>query len=123
MTGDDLACEEAESLYPGVQTARVKTTVDRYTARCLSPKVTRERIREAARRATEKTDGLTPYTPELPHSFTVEFATASAAASVFFSGLERVDDRRVPWADEDHRVAFKMFIGVMRLARSDPDYG
>ena len=25
--------------------------------------------------------------------------------------------------DEDHRVAFKMFIGVMRLARSDPDYG
>ena len=27
------------------------------------------------------------------------------------------------FTDEDHRVAFKMFIGVMRLARSDPDYG
>jgi D-amino peptidase len=37
VTGDDLACEEAESLYPGVLTARVKTAVDRYTAPCLSP--------------------------------------------------------------------------------------
>ncbi|HYZ03615.1 MAG TPA: M55 family metallopeptidase, partial [Rubrobacter sp.] len=44
VTGDDLACAEAESLYAGVQTARVKTAVDRYTARCLSPQVARERI-------------------------------------------------------------------------------
>jgi D-amino peptidase len=124
VTGDDLACEEAESLYPGVQTARVKTAVDRYTARCLPPEAAHRRIREAAQHAVERTDGFTPYTPELPYSFTVEFATASAAASVlFFPGLKRVDDRRVSWTDEDYGVAFKMFIGVMRLARSDPDYG
>jgi D-amino peptidase len=124
VTGDDLACKEAESLYPGVQIARVKTAVDRYAARCLSPKAAHGRIREAAQRAAERTDRLTPYTPESPYSFTVEFATASAAASVlFFPGLERVDERRVSWSDEDYRVAFKMLIGVMRLARSDPDYG
>ena len=45
----DLACAEAESRYGGVQTARVKSAVDRYTARCLSPQAARERIREAAR--------------------------------------------------------------------------
>ena len=124
VTGDDLACAEAEALYPGVRTARVKTAVDRYTARCLSPEASHGRIRESAQRAAEGIEDLTPYTPEPPYSFTVEFATASAAASVlFFPGLERVDDRRVSWTDEDYETAFKMFIGVMRLSRSDPDYG
>jgi D-amino peptidase len=123
VTGDDLACAEAESLYAGVQTAQVKVAVDRYSARCLSPQAARERIREAARRATGRVD-LTPYAPESPYSFSVEFATASSAASVlFFPGLERVDDRRVSWTHEDYETAFKMFIGVMRLSRSDPDYG
>ena len=123
VTGDDLACAEAESLYAGVQTARVKTAVDRYTARCLSPRAARERIREAARRAAGE-GGLTPYAPEPPYSFTIEFATASSAACVlFFPGLERVDDRRVSWTHEDYETAFKMFLGVMQLSRSDPDYG
>lgn len=124
VTGDDLACAEAESLYPGVRTANVKTAIDRYTARCLSPEASHERIREAAQRAAEGTGDLIPYTPGAPYSFTVEFATASAAASVlFFPGLERVDDRRISWTHENYETAFKMFIGVMRLARSDPDYG
>ena len=120
MTDDDLACEGTEALYPGVQTTQVKTAVDRYTARCLSPEATHRRIREAA--ASGGVD-LAPFTPEPPYSFVVEFATVSAAVSVlFFSGLERVDYRCVFWTHEQHETAFKMFIGVMRLARSDPDY-
>jgi D-amino peptidase len=123
VTGDDLACAEAEALYAGVQTADVKTAVDRYTARCLSPQVARERIREAARRAAGVRN-LSPYAPDPPYTFTVEFATASSAASVlFFPGLEREGERRVSWTHEDYETAFKMFIGVMRLSRSDPDYG
>ena len=123
VTGDDLACAEAEGLYAGVQTARVKIAIDRYTARCLSPQAAHERIREAALRAGGK-ENLGPYVPEPPYTFTIEFATASSAASVlFFPGLERVDDRSVSWTHEDYETAFKMFIGVMRLSRSDPDYG
>ena len=123
VTGDDLACAEAEGLYAGVQTARVKIAIDRYTARCLSPRAAQERITEAALRAGRK-ENLGPYAPEPPYSFTIEFATASSAASVlFFPGLERVDDRSVSWTHEDYETAFKMFIGVMRLSLSDPDYG
>ncbi|MDP9476783.1 MAG: M55 family metallopeptidase, partial [Actinomycetota bacterium] len=123
VTGDDLTCEEAESLYPGVQTACVKTAIDRYTARCLPPETARERIRLAAKGAVAGAGILTPYSPDQPYEFTVEFATASTAASVlFFPSLKRVDDRRISWTHEDYTVAFKMFIGVMRLARSDPDY-
>ncbi len=124
VTGDDLACAEAQSLYAGVQTARVKTAVDRYTARCLTPKVSLRSIREAAERAVTGADGLAPYAPDPSYTFTVEFATASAASSVmFFPELERVDDRRVSWTHDDYPTAFKMFVGVMRMARSDPDYG
>jgi D-aminopeptidase len=48
-------------------------------------------------------------------------ATASSASSfLFFPGLERADDRTVAWT---HETAFEVFIGVMRLSRSDPDYG
>jgi D-amino peptidase len=123
VTGDDLACAEAEALYAGVQTARVKTAVDRYMARCLSPQMDQERIREAARRAAGEGD-LAPYAPDPPYTFTIEFATASSAASVlFFPGLKRVDDRSISWTHEDYETAFKMFIGVMRISRSDPDYG
>jgi len=122
VTGDDLACTEAEALYAGVQTAVVKTAIDRYTARCLSPQVARERISEAAHRAAG--GDLSPYAPDPPYTFTVEFATASSAASVlFFPGLQREDERRVSWTHEDYETAFRMFIGVMRLSRSDPDYG
>jgi D-amino peptidase len=119
VTGD-LVCEETEALYPGVQTTHVKTAVDRYTARCLSPEATHRRIQGAA--ASGGVD-LVPYTPEPPYPFVVEFATASAAVSVlFFSGLERVDYRCVFWTHEHYETSFKMLISVMRLARSDPDY-
>lgn len=124
VTGDDVTCEEAESLYAGVRTARVKTAIDRYTARCLAPEAARERIREAAADAIRWSSSLQPYAPEPPYTFTVEFATASSAASVlFFPQLERVDDRRVSWTHDDYETAYKMFIGIMRMASADPDYG
>lgn len=124
VTGDDLICEESKALYPDVETARVKTAVDRYTARCLPVTVAQKRIREAAAGAVKGASSLAPYTPEPPYTFIVEFATASTAASVmYFPNLERIDDCSVSWTHEDYETAYKMFIGVMRLARTDPDYG
>ena len=124
VTGDDPTCEEARSLYAGVRTAQVKTAVDRYTARCLPQRAALGRIRGAAEDAARGSGNLVPYAPGPPYTFAVEFATASTAAGVvFFPQLERVDDRRVSWAHEDYGTAFKMFIGVMRMATSDPDYG
>ncbi|CAA9436077.1 MAG: D-aminopeptidase dipeptide-binding protein DppA [uncultured Rubrobacteraceae bacterium] len=124
VTGDDLTCAEAESLYANVKTAQVKTAIDRYTARCLPQGAALERIRAAAEDAVRGSGDLIPYAPEPPYTFTVEFATASTPAGVmFFPQLERVDDRRVSWTHDDYTTAFKMFIGVMRMATSDPDYG
>ena len=124
VTGDDLTCAEAESLYAGVKTARVKAAIDRYTARCLPQTAALAKIRTAAEDTVRGSQTLAPYAPEPPYTFIAEFATASTAASVmFFPQLERVDDRRVSWTHDDYESAFKMFIGVMRMATSDPDYG
>jgi D-amino peptidase len=124
VTGDDLTCGEAAALYPGVRTAIVKTAVDRYTARCLPPEAAHRRISEASAGAIRYAPNLAPYRVDSPYAFTVEFATASAAASVLcFPQLKRLDDRRVSWMHEDCATAYRMFIGVMKMARSDPDYG
>ena len=124
VTGDDLTCAEARSLYAGVRCAQVKTSIDRYVARCLPQGAALARIGEEAEGAVHGAGDLAPYAPGSPYTFTVEFATASSAASVmFFPQLQRVGDRRVTWAHDDYETAFKMFIGVMRMAMSDPDYG
>jgi D-amino peptidase len=124
VTGDDLTGAEARSLYSGVRTAEVKTAVDRYTARCLHPEAALSRIRAEAEGAVRGVGDLVPYAPEPPYTFTVEFATASTAAGImYFPQLERVDDRRVSLTHEDFETALKMFIGVMMMSPSDPDYG
>jgi hypothetical protein len=42
---------------------------------------------------------------------------------MFFPQLERVDERRASVTHDDYETAFKMFIGIMKMAPSDPDYG
>ena len=124
VTGDDVTCEEAADLYSGVKTARVKVAVDRYTARCLVPKVAQQHIREAAESAVRGVGGMGPYVLEPPYTFTVEFATANLAASTLrFPEVVRIDDRRVSWTNGDYGTAYRMFLGVMGLMRGDPDYG
>jgi D-amino peptidase len=124
VTGDDLTCAEAKSLYAGVRCAQVKTVIDRYVARCLPQRDALARIREAAEGAVSGTGDLAPSAPGPPYTFTVEFATASTAAGVmFFPQLERVYERRGSLTHDDYEGAFKMFIGVMKMAMSDPDYG
>lgn len=124
VTRDNFTCEEARSLYTGVCTAQVKSAIDRYSAQCLAPTHSRQRIKEAAGSAVLKRGRLTPYTCASPHTFTVEFAIASLAASVMhFPELERIDERRVSWTHEDYKTAYRMFLGVMKLAAWDPDFG
>ena len=49
---------------------------------------------------------------------------SEARMNAALAGLSgRVDDRRVSLTHDDYETAFKMFIGVMKMAPSDPDYG
>ncbi|CAN5693008.1 M55 family metallopeptidase [soil metagenome] len=124
VTGDDVTCEEAKSLYSGVKTAQVKVSIDRYAARCLVPQAAQQRIREAAESAVRGVGEMDPYTIEPPYTFTVEFATANLAASTLrFPEITRLGAQRVSWTNGDYGTAYRMFLGVMSMMQGDPDYG
>lgn len=96
VSGDDKLAKEAKELLGDLETAIVKLGVDRYTARCLSPKESSERIKQAAKRALERIRELKPYQVETPVRFEVEFTSvgmaslASAIPSVVREGPRKI---------------------------------
>jgi len=58
VTGDDKVCAEAKELLGAIETAVVKQGLGRHRAKCLLPKESHARIREAARRAVGRKDQI-----------------------------------------------------------------
>jgi hypothetical protein len=81
ISGDNVVEEEARELLGDVETAIVKTAVDRHTARLLSVQkaqaVIRERAEIAVRRLKE--GAFKPYVVHYPVNFEVDFKTTDAA--------------------------------------------
>ena len=107
VSGDDVICEEAEKLFPGVKTAVVKYAIDNFSARCVSPSVAGERIREAARLALVERETLQPHRVDPPYTARVtlrEPAQASAAAMV--PGVVREGLSTVAFTSDDFREVY-----------------
>jgi D-amino peptidase len=97
VTGDEAACREARELLGNeIETVVVKTALGRQAARCLAPKLARQRIQEAATRALRLKDRVKPFQPKLPAEVLIEFHRSDIADSVACRpGIERVDARTV----------------------------
>ena len=96
LTGEDLACREAEKLITGVSTVSVKTGLGRSQAISVSAEEAQRRIREGIIRAVEKQqkDPVEPLKWDGP--FEIEkrfFFTDDADAASSQPGAERVDDQ------------------------------
>jgi D-amino peptidase len=104
LSGEDLACKEAEELIPGVTTASVKTGLGRNQAISVSAAEAHRRIREGIAKAVEKQrkDPIPPlvwkgpFEMEKRFHFTDEADTASNQP-----GAERVDDQTVRYRSDD----------------------
>jgi D-amino peptidase len=117
VAGDDVICAEAEKLFPGVKTAVVKYAIDNFSARCLSPKASGERIADAARRAVSDRDSLRPYRLEPPFTLRVELrepAQAGAAANV--PGVVREGARTVAFRTERYRELYGALEAIGTMA-------
>ncbi|MFQ6054329.1 MAG: M55 family metallopeptidase, partial [Candidatus Bathyarchaeia archaeon] len=102
VTGDDKVAGEARELLGNVETAVVKEGLDRYTARCLTPEESGERIRRAAERALRNLDALKPHRVETPVRFEIEFTTVGMAAQASaIPGIVREGARRISHTSED----------------------
>ena len=117
VTGDDLACAEAETYAADAERVPVKFCISRYAARCLPPSRTAVLIREAAERALSR-DGLPePEAPEGPFHFEVEFsATHVAEAVTAIPGVEQSAARTVGYTLPTMMEAVRCFRAVTALA-------
>jgi D-amino peptidase len=119
VTGDDKTNTEAIDVFgeSNVETAIVKTGVDRFSALCLPPDESQTAIREGATRALERADAgdfdqpmyETPVTIEAEWSATNHANRASSAPSV-----ERTDGRITCINSDAYNEAFDASVAMLR---------
>ena len=124
VTGDDLTCVDAEGYAPTARGVAVKTCVDRYSAICLPPSVSAQRITEAARGCVGDTHELSA--GSAPYTYEVTFdATHLAALVTCIPGVEAVAERTVRFTLPTMHEAIRCFRAVTRVAGTgiEPVYG
>lgn len=115
VTGDNELCAAAERRFPGVSTAPVKTAIDRFAARSLTPEKARALIRRQAGQALTrvKNGQLKPYVVQTPVTIEVDFKrTSSAAMSSLIPTVERRGPRTIAISGDDYVRAFKTFVAA-----------
>jgi len=117
VTGDRAVTEEARALLGDIETVVVKDGVTRTAAQCLHPKVTRERIRQAAERALKLKVAPFVLSPPITLSIALQNGLRADQASLL-PGSRRVDGRTVEWTGEDMPAVYKTFRALAALART-----
>lgn len=120
LSGDEAACAEAAALIPGVLTVPVKRANGFQAAECLSPEVTRPRLRETAERAVRlclEGTAPPPLTVTTPVRLGIELGNpAMADAAGLIPGMVRVDGRRIEGEYPDMLTAYRAFRVAVAMA-------
>ena len=118
VTGDDVACAEAEALLPGVSAVAVKRSIDRYAIETDHPSVSAERVEAAAEAAVRGTEAIAGSPSPTPVELELEWnSTSIAAFCSLVPGVEITDDpRTVRWSAPDILQALDVFIVCVTLA-------
>jgi len=117
VTGDDKLTKEATNLLGNIETAVVKQGIDRYVAKCLPLNESRQRIKNAAKKALERRKEFKPLKYASPVTFKIRFASTTEAATVCLLPMVKLDDpRTVSFTQDDYLDAFRVCRGVLALA-------
>jgi D-amino peptidase len=113
VTGDDLICSEAASLFPGVRTAVVKHAIDNFSARCLVPRKSATLIRAAAQAGVENEEALIPFVLEPPLTVRIQVREPSQAGVVTsLAGVTREGPTTVGFVSESVRAAYGLLEAI-----------
>ncbi|MCM8768833.1 MAG: M55 family metallopeptidase [Candidatus Omnitrophica bacterium] len=93
VSGDQAACEEAQSLIPGVETVAVKKGLHQELAITLTPKKACELIQSAAAKALNQKEKVKPVFPPPPYTFRAQFLHTNVTEEfcALYRQLARVD--------------------------------
>ena len=104
MSGDEAAVREAAEFFGDIETACVKKGISRKIARLVPNDEAVERIRQAAKAATEKPDKKAAFKPLLPMEIKIEFTRADYCDYASgLPGVERIDARTVRKISHSHQ--------------------
>lgn len=89
LAGDQYACQEAEALMPGIQTAIVKESISRSAAKSLHPEKARQLLKEKAGKAVNQIKSIKPFEPPQNPTLKVEFNNyGQAESAAYMPGCE-----------------------------------
>ena len=96
VTGDEAACVEARSFFPGAETVSVKWAPVRNRAVCIHPERAHQLIREAAAQALKLVGKLEPFVAAMPAEIKLTFTRSDYADGLAHRpGVTRVDARTI----------------------------
>jgi D-amino peptidase len=120
VTGDATTAAELEPICPGVRTAIVKQSVNRFAADSLHPQQARALIRAEARTAVEELADSTPPRITLPATLSVRMRNPDLAEMATWVGGVAPDEREptiVHFTDDDPIRLYRTFVTVVILTR------
>jgi D-amino peptidase len=118
ITGDQYVGPEAAPFCPGLTVVEVKTSISRYAAEHLHPRVARQRIREGVYQALSEPSAAPPVI-HLPATLEVQLLSPDMAEqATWLRGVERVTSTTVAFTDDDPLRLYRTFMTLVFLTRS-----
>lgn len=119
VTGCQFAAKEVKELIPNVETAVVKQTVNRVTARNLTPVKSQALIKEKVKAAIENRGNVKPFVINGPYEVDLTYVHAGFAdAAEVLPIVERVDGVTHRFESNDFITAFRYIRSLINLAYS-----
>jgi D-amino peptidase len=119
VTGDSTTCAQARELLGEVMTVSVKDAVTRYSARSISPELSRKKIHEAAKNAVLNAKNFKPYRPTPPHLLEIDFVNSACAdAAELVPGTVRLNGLTTRYEAPDGDTMLKVIQAWTILAGS-----
>lgn len=117
VSGDEAACAEAQKLIPHVVTVPVKKGLGAYSACCLHPDQSQERIYRSAKQCLVDLKSSSSFSVGRPVTLEVRFTTASPVDRCLrIPGVELQDGMTLKYVAHDVSEAFQVFYVMADLA-------
>jgi len=120
LSGDDETCAQAKSILGNeLVTVAVKNAVGRTAARLLPRAEALKLLKQGAKDAYLKRNGVAPFKLNPPYTFELDFHnSAQAEIPLLIRGVKRTAPRSVAFSADDYVEGFKLMRALIALASS-----
>ena len=120
VSGDNILEEEVKDVHAAIETVVVKTSYGRYAAKCLTPSVVFEKIKEKSKAALIKARNIAPVKIRGPLEMKITFLNSGQAewASIM-PGAELVGSNIVSYNGKTIMDSYRALTAMIKIANSN----